>query len=341
MELVVKKISESDRLSKYHVKGIESRILSIDKTKLLKSIGKIDHEILRDSEYYMGANMNTVMENGKMIWELFDLNIPSINGNESLTIKTNDFSIPWNLLFDDDFLFYKYKIGLKPLMKISEGYTSFEYQKTKSEGIKSRKILLIGNPTKDIGKWNLPGSENEVKKIAKKIGNSELHHGPRNRKFLIDKLSSPRYGVLHYSGHTAVDDKGGYFILSNNGVIEKLYGREISNMDIGNKLVILNSCKSTVHDMEKEGELTPANGAIATAIQSSHVSGIIGASWTTYDTISAKFMINFWKLLKNNSIGDALLKSRIRFRDEVENNQYGKLNCLAFALYGDPEIKIF
>ncbi len=254
-----------------------------------------------------------------------------------ITIRTNDRSLPWELLHDGtNFLCLKNSIGRRVEMH-SSPRTQF-VPKTSNF-----KFLVIVNPSGD-----LPAADKEAEFILKCLSDkAEIHiFGANYEDVSSTKLSAAlkdNYDVIHYAGHAEFNPQHpdeSRLILKHSGgtVLDSLSAGEVNSSITGKPLVFLNACSSARE--ESIGEITYVSEAdlygLVSACLLGGALGVVGALWPIYDTSAAQLAATFYEhFLTGERIGDALRLAR-----QATKNKYADISWASFVLYGDPLMRV-
>lgn len=199
------------------------------------------------------------------------------------------------------------------------------------------KALLIGNPTGD-----LPESELEVANLASVLAGSsyfvepDILLGRDQCKWLqiLSALSSGKYGLVHYSGHSRLSGTKSAWIVSDGKITTDQLTNAVQSAPP--VLVYSSSCWSSTGG--KTGSIRYENQAfdLPGAFLTAGVEAYIGTLWPVESVAARRITERFYTALLSNNhpIGECLRKARQSLKFEQE--RAGALDWLAFILYGDP-----
>lgn len=274
---------------------------------------------------------------------LFDLVLPpdiqqglvDLPEQMPLILKTDDLSLPWELLHDgQQWLALKRPVGRSLLSPNSPRLLAQRGER----GLPvhgSRQLLVISNPTGD-----LPEADKEA---AWLFDNAELGlMSPRllcrqhaSKHTILKELASGQYAIIHYSGHA----KAGSLILADG----ELTAQEIQKALRGRPFIFLNACSSGRGEvLTSSTNLLPVAGStvqsLATAFILGGASAFIGTLWPIFDVSSREFAEWFYTLVLMNgvSVGEALRQARQRMYHVRSSDPL----WASFMLYGDPMLNI-
>jgi O-acetyl-ADP-ribose deacetylase (regulator of RNase III) len=201
------------------------------------------------------------------------------------------------------------------------------------------KALLIGNPTGDLAvagyevEW-LEGALSHNSRFDK----PDVLAGPDacQRIQVLNALSSGRYGLVHYSGHSRSAGEFSAWGLSDG---------EITTDQLGNAvqaappvMVFASSCFSGAggewQPIEYENQAFDLPGAFLGA----GVEAYIGTLWEVEEDAARRLVERFYTMFLNGdvSLGECLRRARQSLKLEQERRE--KIDWLAFVLYGDPRL---
>ncbi len=225
---------------------------------------------------------------------------------DSLTIIPDKLlhTIPWEIIGDSTG-----KLGLQYNLSKSFGLnlfrTCFHQKSLKAEKGTDGKVILLGNPTGD-----LPGSEQEVKKIAellkkKKIPfklllKDQVKHQPVLKQF------GKAYPIIHFAGH------GNY--LKANPQLSFLYlndynltAHEIGSLKSPAMMAILSACETGVTRLIDGAEIL----GLIRSLQLASIPTVIATNWRVFDESAAYFIEQFYRFYLNKEpVGKSLQNAR-------------------------------
>lgn len=268
-------------------------------------------------------------------YQLFDLlpfsiqqalvNLPL---NMPLILRTDEFSLPWELLHDgEQWLTLKRPVGW---CLLSEALPKSLIQRGQRADA-SDEFLVISNPTGDLreadheAEWLFDAAELEF--MYPRL----LRGSGASRAQVLNALASGQYPIIHYSGHA----KGGALVLADG----ELTAEEIQKELRGQPFIFLNACSSAADEPLREASNMshPLQG-LAQAFILGGASGVVGTLWPVFDVTSRQFAQTFYPLVLKSgfSIGEALLQARLEMYQARPNDPL----WASFVLVGDPTLKL-
>lgn len=262
----------------------------------------------------------------------------------SLTITTNELTLPWELMHDDeDFLCLS-----RPLARMPMGWAFPRRARDRDAApllnTRLRFLLIYSDP-----KQNLAKAREEIVAIESAL-TSEFKErievvtlmGPEaTGRALNDALMSGTWDVVHYAGHAAFDPVNpglSGLLLADE---EVFFAEKIQRLLEGQPLVFLNACETSMTANEKEAQVTkylaqPAEGLAASFVYGGAL-GCIGSLWPVYDEPAAQLAVEFYKhVLHGQLVGEALRLARRHIRDTFP----GEVTWASYILYGDPAFQL-
>jgi len=245
-------------------------------------------------------------------------------------ISSDDNEIPWEFSFDGT----NYLSRVQPLSRVMRIVDEMEAGLTSRS--KSKRILLIANPTED---ENLKYTEDEVNEIAKYAQRAnfipEILIGSNANIYKVSsEINSGDYKIIHYAGHAYFDDTESF----KSGLL--LYDGQYSASSIlnnikGNPFVFLNACYSgKLNAVEiNSWRVGPQTWGIASAFIQKGAVGCIGSLWRISDEASRKFSTQFYQ---SAFLG---LPIGIALRDTRNSFELQTLDWASYVMYGDPLYK--
>lgn len=255
---------------------------------------------------------------------------------EALLLSTNKHAIPWELLWDGDFLGVRFAIGRQLITKDKIRKTGIrlatvrqlvavdEMRKPESNGeARQKNCLFLTNPTDD-----LPEARKEAKRLMEYFRNHgiacTLIAGEQITSAEIYSYLRSKFDIVHYSGHIDIDEKeGAYLRLSRK---DRFYLRTALTLDdFGHPFVFLNGCGGG-----------PSRGSSARIVRPLIDAGcgpILCASMQITDKGSRLFSEQLIaNVLSGMSYGKATMETRKRFSGDPS----GGTDWMRFVYYGNP-----
>ena len=204
-------------------------------------------------------------------------------------------------------------------------------------------LLMIVNPLGDLEGATAEGDT--VRKALRGLSGiriTELRGRQATKARVTKELSSGRYDVLHYAGHTAfVPDRPEWCGIVCAGP-KVLSGNELSKIHNLPAVVFFNSCQSgRVGGMTQSAAGGLArNVGLAEAFLRGGVANYVGTHWVVSDDAAPAFMRAFFKgLLNGQSMGEAVLAGRravraVGSRDWADYIHYGSPDFVLKVPYG-------
>jgi hypothetical protein len=197
------------------------------------------------------------------------------------------------------------------------------------------RALLIGNPTDD-----LTDAEAEVAWLRNRllqngrfeVSDEDVRIGSARCQWLslLDTLSSGRYGLIHYSGHTTFDGYQSAWHLRDGKITTDLLTSALQNAPPA--LVFSSSCESGVGAEAQPVEYENQTFDLPSAFLQAGVEAYIGTLWEVNALAARWFVEAFYDaFLSGRGLGKCLQQAKVAIR----GNTY-RTDRLAFILYGDP-----
>jgi CHAT domain-containing protein len=201
------------------------------------------------------------------------------------------------------------------------------------------KALLIGDPLGD-----LPEAKQEVLELRAKlcqhdafeVDDDDVRIGPDRCQALslLSALSSERYGLVHYSGHTKFDGYQSAWYLRDGKITTDLLTSALQNAPP--VLVFSSSCESAA-----AAEMAPATYEnqtfdLPSAFLQAGVEAYVGTLWNVEATAARNFVEVFYNefLSGQHSLGECLGRAKSNIKGANTRTDW-----LAFILYGDPHVQ--
>jgi O-acetyl-ADP-ribose deacetylase (regulator of RNase III) len=203
------------------------------------------------------------------------------------------------------------------------------------------RVLLIGNPTGD-----LEYARYEIETLAGSLGrdgrfsleNEDVLIGPEacQRIRVLNALSSGRYGLVHYSGHSRFAGSGSAWVLSDGEVAtDQLTNAAQAAPPV---MVFSSSCVSgaggETAPVEYEDQAFDLPGAFLNA----GVEAYLGTLWEVDAQASFSLVETFYTqfISGDDTLGECLRRARQALKER--SRQTRATDWLAFILYGDPRL---
>ena len=254
---------------------------------------------------------------------------------EALLLSTNKHAIPWELLWDGDFLGNRFAMGRQLITRdkirqsgvrlstIRQLVTVDEIGKREPDGkTRQKNCLFLTNPTDD-----LPESRKEAKKLMEYFREHgiacTLLAGKQITAAEIYSYLRSKFDIVHYSGHIDIDkDKGAYLRLLK----ERFYLSTVLTLDdFGRPFIFLNGCGGG-----------PARGGSAKIVRPLIAAGcgpILCATMPITDKGSRLFSE---QLIENVLLGMSYGKATMDARKKFHNDSSSGTDWMRFAYYGNP-----
>lgn len=262
----------------------------------------------------------------------------------SLTITTNELTLPWELMHDDeDFLCLS-----RPLARMPMGW-AFPRRARDSDAApppdsRLRFLLIYSDPRNTLAKAReeILAIEAALTTQWKELIEVVTLMGPQaTGRALNDALTSGTWDVVHYAGHAAFDhvnpELSGLLLADE----EVFFAEKIQRLLEGQPLVFLNACETSMTANERDPQATrylaqPAEGLAASFVYGGAV-GCIGSLWPVYDVPAAELAVEFYnQVLSGQLIGEALRLARRHIRERFPD----EVTWASYILYGDPAFQL-
>jgi O-acetyl-ADP-ribose deacetylase (regulator of RNase III) len=214
-------------------------------------------------------------------------------------------------------------------------------------GIHRIKALLIGDPA-----GNLDEAKAEVERLADGLRSHpelfdepDLLIGPERCKRiqLLNALSSGRYGIVHYSGHTRFEGAQSAWQLGDGTLTTDMLTNAMQMAPPA--FVFSSSCESAIG-----GEMQPVRYEnqsfdLPGAFLQAGVEAYAGTLWQVDAKAARLFSEKFYEAFMSNaededgepSLGECLRQAKWALKQQEERND--QINWLSFILYGDPHLR--
>jgi len=305
---------------------------------------EIDWNITRQlvRKQYTAIQKNNIEEaraaGGDLMQHLVPMEIRAMfpQDGEALLLSTNRHAIPWELLWDGNFLGVRFAMGRQlitrdkirqPGVRLSmlrQLVTVDEIGKQEPDGKARRKnCLFLTNPTED-----LPESRKEAKQLMEYFRNHgiacTLIAGEQITAAEIYSYLRSKFDIVHYSGHIDIDDeKGAYLRLAKK---DRFYlSTALTLDDFGRPFVFLNGCGG--------GPVRGGGVKIVRPLIAAGCGPILCATMPITDRGSRLFSEQLIaNVLRGMSYGKATMEARKRFHHDSS----GGTDWMRFAYYGNP-----
>jgi CHAT domain-containing protein/Tfp pilus assembly protein PilF len=259
------------------------------------------------------------------------------------------FRVPFAALQSPDgkFLIEKHTVLSAPSIQVLN-FTDRQRQRQANDT--NRSAIVVGNPTMPkiltkIGEppfqlANLPGSEQEAKEISQLLNTQPMMGKSATKANFIKTLSQARFvhlathGLLNYVSIAGVDstEVPGALALAPAGNDDGLLtSREILNLKIDAKLVVLSACDTGQGRITGDGVIGLSRAWISAGVPSTIVS-----LRTVPDLSTRTLMVSFYQnFTKTSNIARSL---RLAMLETKKTNPI-PINWAAFILIGEPESK--
>jgi O-acetyl-ADP-ribose deacetylase (regulator of RNase III) len=249
-----------------------------------------------------------------------------------LTVDDALKDIPWELMIE-----FAYP-GSEAPFKVGRSIVSSQHPhniRPPVRGEAAIRALLIGDPTGD-----LADARDEIRDLYDKlrvhplfeVDEADLWIGPDQctSLALLDALSSGRYGLIHYSGHSKFDGHQSAWQLKDGRITTDLLTNALQNAPP--VLVFSASCESAVSGAYQPARYENQTFDLPSAFLQAGVEAYIGTLWSVDAQASRYFVEAFYDAFlddqKVKSLGECLWYAKRAISREQDR--------LAFILYGDP-----
>lgn len=266
----------------------------------------------------------------------------------SLTIRTNDIELPWELMRIQTERGGREFLCLdRPVARMPTG-RAFPRRETtieRPEGRLLRFLLIYSDPDKD---YPLTAAKKEVKQIKDELGDQVEVMDTWEAEKVTGKalnriLRAGEYDVIHYAGHAAFDrdkpDLSGLLLWNK----EVFFAQKARRLLEGRPLVFVNACESgrtaneDAPEQLVEGALQrPAEGILSSFIYGG-AAACVGSIWPVYDQSAREFAVAFYRrVLEGLMVGEALRLTRRDIRAKYPK----QVTWASYVLYGDPTARL-
>jgi CHAT domain-containing protein len=248
---------------------------------------------------------------------------------------------------DGKFLIEKHTVLSAPSIQVLN-FTDRQRQRQANDA--NRSAVVVGNPTmpKILTKIGeppfqlaaLPGSEQEAKEISQLLNTQPMMGKSATKANFLKTLAQARFvhlathGLLNYVSIAGVDstEVPGALALAPAGTDDGLLtSREILNLKLNAKLVVLSACDTGRGRITGDGVIGLSRAWISTGVPSTIVS-----LRTVPDLSTRTLMVSFYQnFTKTSNIARSL---RLAMLETKKTNPI-PINWAAFILIGEPESK--
>lgn len=259
--------------------------------------------------------------------------------NTTIEIQSEEFFLPWELLYDGDpdvvryenFWGYRYVISRRIIKDIT------------SHGIPLPEIIIFDSPkvslqtdddltyVKSQEEPFFTGLDREGKIYLSKLRSLDVKNPIEERKYFVQFCKMTEANISHFACHAYYDAQHPHHSYIRLTDKFEIVIRDIETLDFelfGFPLVFLNACESGYNS-----PLQTIN--FVNLFLNAGARGVIATETDVSDDLAAEFSRLFYeKFLKGEEAGCCLLEARKAFL--VNDNPIG----LIYGLYGDPFIKL-
>ena len=236
---------------------------------------------------------------------------------EALLLSTNRNAIPWELLWDKDFLGIRFAMGRQLI-------TREKIRRPEPDiGPRQKTCLFLADPTGDLSE-----SRKEAAQLMQYFRNRDiactLIAGEQIKSAEIYSYLRNKFDIVHYSGHIDIDEnEGAYLRLSGN---DRFYLKTVLTMgDFGRPFVFLNGCGG--------GPAQDGSTKIVRPLIEAGCGPILCATMSITDQGSRFFSEQLiTNVLKGMSYGEALMEARKKFLNDPSSGT----DWMRFVYYGNP-----
>ncbi|WGV26997.1 CHAT domain-containing protein [Halotia branconii] len=239
--------------------------------------------------------------------------------------------LPFETLYDsktDKFLIQKYPVNY--LTRISNNsLNSLDLQNADTR--KTQAVLAFGNPVPSKSQ-NLPGAEEEVKKIKEILPDSEvyIHNEASLEKF---KSQALRFSFLHLATHGCFQTEDCKKVkLQNNTLLFADGSLDIANAALlglqGTQLITLSACQTAVDTNLNDIGIA----GVAYIFERAGAKGVMASLWAVEDKATQELMVDFYQNVKQGMTkGEALQQAKLKLIADHRHPFYWS----PFVLIGD------
>jgi hypothetical protein len=207
-------------------------------------------------------------------------------------------------------------------------------------GLTKIKALLIGNPTGD-----LESSSQEIEELCQRMAHHDCFEEPdvldtpdRARSIrVLSALSSGKYGLVHYSGHTTFKNQMSAWHLADGDLTTDMLTNAMQMAPPA--FVFSSSCESAVGGETGPVRFEDQSFDLPSAFLQAGVIAYVGSLWEVESSSAASFVAKFYNefLYSGENLGECLRRAKWERKQAEEGHD--NLTWLSFILYGDPRLK--
>ena len=265
-------------------------------------------------------SMREVREAGENLIQLLlprEIRAAFPKDGEALLLSTNRHAMPWELLWDKDFLGVRFAMGRQLI-------TRDKIRKPEPKhGARQKTCLFLADPTAD-----LPGARKEADRLRQYFRNCDiactLIAGEQITPAEIYSYLRNKFDIVHYGGHIDIDEnEDAYLRLSGN---DRFNLKTVLTMgDFGCPFVFLNGCGG--------GSVQDGSAKIVRPLIEAGCGPILCATMPITDEGSRLFSEQLiTNVLEGMSYGEATMEARKKFRKDTS----GSTDWMRFVYYGNP-----
>ncbi len=236
------------------------------------------------------------------------------------------FYIPFSALFDGQaYLVERYSLAYTPSMGI------LKFAQTKA-GLKSGRVLALGNPDLGNPELALPSAQTEAQKVAGRFPGSKVYVAKAATE-TIARTAASRFDIIHFATHGEFSSADPLYSSLRLAADSKNDGRleaaEIFSLRISPWLVTLSACRTGLGVVTNGGEIIGLNRAFIYA----GAPAVVSSLWSIGDDSTAFLMEKFYDNLKSMPRDAALRAAQV---DMIYSGQFIEpFYWAAFYLTGD------
>lgn len=179
----------------------------------------------------------------------------------------------------------------------------------------------------------------EIEGIQELVGGTIKTKEKATSDFFFSDAS--KYGILHFATHAKVEDRNtdfsylAFYDSKDSLVRDKVYLRDLYNMDLQAQMVVLSACETGIGKLQKgEGMISLARGFAYSGTKS-----IITSLWEANDQASSDLMILFYQNIKKGMTKDAALQQakNTYISNATSHRDAHPVNWATFVAIGDME----
>lgn len=182
-------------------------------------------------------------------------------------------------------------------------------------------ILAFGNPDLGSREYDLPGSQREVRSIAKEFSKSViLLRGKASKQNLIEY--GAKYKYLHFATHGIYDPENplhsGLFLAGDDPSQGMLTVNELYSLKLNADMVTLSACETGLGKVSNGEDVVGLTRGFLFAGSST----VIASLWQVDDRITAKLMKSMYDNLKHEDKRAALRDAQLKVKDKYKRHPY-------------------